>query len=139
MQFTAIVERRLLQWYLYLPTLGTEGPVSDPNDVQASADALAAAATGLSPADVQVSLHLSVQSNTVLPAPPTDAEVQHTDGSWRAAQQTGWVRLSDTSWRVLVGYVAEGATWKHAIHTSRLRHPQAAIPAPRAGVESLTA
>ena len=138
MQYVAIVERRLLGWYIYLPALGTEGSVPQPNDVHASAHALAAAATGLSPSEVQVSLHLSVQSNTVLPAPPMDVEVQHTDGTWRAAQQSGWVRQPDRSWRALVDYPADGATWKRAIHTSRLRQPQAAISAHRAGVESLT-
>lgn len=142
MQFVAIVERHLLQWSVYLPDLAVGGPVPEPNDVHASAVALVTAATGVPPRDVQVAVHLAVVGDTVLPAPPTDVEVRHTDGSWRGAEHVGWIRRRDGSWRPLVRYAADGATWERAVHASCLRRPEpdaVAVPTARVSAESADA
>jgi len=110
--------------------------------VHASATALVTAATGMPPRDVQIAVHLAVVGDTVLPAPPTDVEVRHTDGSWRRAEHPGWIRRQDGSWRPLVRYAADGARWERAVHASCLRQldPDAvAVPTARVSAESANA
>ncbi len=133
MQFVAIVEHRPMHWYVHIPGLATGGPVPELKDVQACAVALAAAATGLPAADVQVSLSHAVPGNTLLPALPTEVEVRH-KGIWRAAQQTGWLREWSGSWWPLVEYAADGAMWTRGVRVSRFRQPGLpvdAVPEPR--------
>ncbi|HYO36830.1 MAG TPA: hypothetical protein VER97_12190 [Geodermatophilus sp.] len=136
MHFMAIVEHRLPQRYVYIPVLATGGPVPEPSDdVEACPAALVAAATGLFPADVQVSLSHVAWSNTLLPVPPTEVDVRHR-GVWQVAQHTGWLRQRDGSWWPLVTYEADGAVWTRAVratHVRRLGAGVAAVPAPRAG------
>jgi hypothetical protein len=133
MQFAAIVEQRPKHAYVHIPALSTGGPVPDPNDVQACADELAAAATGLPAADVQVSLSHAVPGNALLPVSPTEVEVRH-KGIWRAARHTGWLREWTGLWWPLVEYTADSATWKRAVHVSSFRQPGLpvhAVPEPR--------
>ena len=142
MQFVVIVERHLLQWSVYLPDLSVGSPVPEPNDVHASAAALVTAATGVPAQDVHIAVHLAVFGDTVLPAPPTDVEVRHTDGSWRGAEHVGWIRRRDGSWRPLVRYAADGARWERAVHASCLRRldpDAAAVPTARVSAESAVA
>jgi hypothetical protein len=137
-QFVAIVEQRLMHRHVYIPALGVGGPVPELDDVHASAVALAAAATGLPAADLEVSLCTAVPRDTVLPASPSDVEVRHRDGIWHTAQHTGWLRQWGGSWWPLVSYAAEGAMWTRAVRASCVRQFDAdvpAIPAPRVGVE----
>jgi hypothetical protein len=121
--FVAIVERRLLDWYIYIPVLGSGGSATELTAVQTCATALATAATGLAPADLQISVHRVLQADTLLPVAPMDVQIQHTDGTWRAAQHIGWVRPRDGGWNPLVCYVADGTTWERAVHPSRFRQP----------------
>lgn len=139
MEFVAIVERRLLEWHVYLPLLATGGPVPAPNDVQSYATALVTAATGRAPADVQITVQLAVQADTVLRTSPTDVETRHQDGTWRVAQHVGWLRQRDGSWKPLVCYTADGVTWQRAVHAAHLRPRDAEVPAPRTCVEGVRA
>lgn len=138
MHFAAIVERRLPHWYVHIPALGIGAPIPEPSDVQASAVALAAATTGVSTADLQVRLHLAGPGETVVPTSVTDVEVRHNDGTWFAAEQTGWVRQWNDSWWALVFYPADGAMWTRAVRPSSIRDcsvDASAVPVPRASVE----
>ncbi len=144
MQFMAIVEERPtrwynvhipMHWYVHIPALATGGPVPELKDVHACAVALAAAATGLPAAEVEVLLSHAVPGVTLLPASSTEVEVRH-KGIWRAAQQTGWLREWSGSWWPLVEYAADGARWTRAVRVSGLRQPGlpvAAVPEPRGG------
>ena len=141
MRFAAIVERRLNHWQLYIPSLGTGGSVPETNDVQASAISLAAAATGLPAADLQVQLHVARQGETVVSTSPTTVEARHTDGRWRTAELTGWLRQWNGAWWPLVSYAADGATWTRAVRASRVRQLDlelSAVPAPRINIDPVS-
>jgi hypothetical protein len=122
-EFVAIVERRLLNWHVCIPVLVSGASVPDLDDVESCATAVVTAATGLVPDDVQISVHRAVQSDTVVRISPMDVEIRHSDGTWRVAQHIGVVRPRDGSWKPLVRYVADGATWERAVHVSRFRRP----------------
>lgn len=79
-QFAAIVERRLVHRYVYLPTLGSGGIVPGPDDVQRYATGLVTEATGRAAADVQISVRPAVQADTSLRVPPTEVETRHAAG-----------------------------------------------------------
>lgn len=134
MQFVAIVERRLMQWYVYIPALASGGSVPEPNDVQAFTTALVTAATSLSPGDVQLSLHLARTTDTLLPTSPTEVEIRHNDGIWRAAQHKGWLRQRDGSWKPLISYPARGAVWERVVHASCFREATSEPPPFSVGV-----
>jgi len=132
----AILEKRVLHWYVYLPTLGCGSAVPEPGGAQATAVTLVSAVTGLPEADVLVSLRHTHVADTLLPTPPSDVEVRHSDGTWRAARHVGWLRPRDGSWKPLVAYTADGAQWERAVHASHFREPareSAEIPLPRTG------
>lgn len=131
--FVAIVERRLMQWYVSIPALACSGPVPEPDDAQACATALVTAATSLSPGDVQISFQSARATDTLLPTSPTDVKVRHTDGVWRAAQQKGWLRQRDGSWKPLVSYPAHGTVWERVVDASCFRKAgvKVALPLPR--------
>ena len=134
MQFVAIVERRLMQWYVYIPALGSGGSVPGPNDVQAFATALVTAATSLLPGDIQISLHSARTTDMLLPTSPTEVEVRHKDGIWRAAKHKGWLRQRDGSWKPLISYPAHGAVWERVVDASCFRRASlkvAAVPTSR--------
>ena len=121
MKFVAIVERRLLQWYVQIPALASGGSVPESHDVQAFATTLVTAATSLSPEDVQISLQVARATDTLLRTSPTDVEIRHNDGIWRPAQQKGWLRQRDGSWEPLISYPAHGVVWERVVHPSRFR------------------
>jgi hypothetical protein len=120
-QFVAIVERRLMHWFVYIPAFASSGSVPEPNDVQAFATALVTAATRLFPGDVQISLQVARTTDMLLPTSPTEVEVRHIDGIWRAAQHKGWLRQRDGSWKPLICYLAHGAVWERVVHASCYR------------------
>jgi hypothetical protein len=132
-QFVAIVERRLMQWYVYIPALASGGSVPELDDVQAFANALVTAATSLSPGDVQISVHVARTTDTLLPTSPTDVEVRHNDGIWRTAQHKGWLRQRDGSWEPLISYPAHGVVWERVVHASCFRKAglEGVLPFPR--------
>lgn len=137
MQLMVIVARRPMDRYVYIPELDTGGAVSEwHDDVQAYAIALAAAATGLPSSDLQVSLLHAMPGEVLLAAPPTEVEVRH-EGSWRAAQHTGWSRQWSGSWWPVVAYAADGAMWTRTVRASRVRRLHVEVPTvpdPRAGL-----
>ncbi|SOE00341.1 hypothetical protein [Blastococcus haudaquaticus] len=142
MRFAAIVERHLLNWSVYLPALAVGGPVPEPNDVHATAVALAAAATQLPREDVRIAVHLAVAADTFLHAPPADVEVRHTDGAWHRGRHIAWVRRRDGSWTSLIRYGADGVVWERAVHASGCRgrgRDAPALPSARVSVESADA
>ena len=130
MQFAAIVERRQMHWYVHLPALGAGGRVPERQDVVATAVALAAAVTGLSPQEVHIELLLAAPADALLPTPPVDVEVQHTDGAWSTARRIGWARSRGGSWKPVVHYVAHGSTWERTVHASCVRERGSTQPAP---------
>ena len=127
MHFAAIVEQRPKHWYVYLPALATEGPVSELADAQARAREWVATATGLPAADVLISLSHAVPGSALVPVPPTEADVRH-KGTWVPAQHIGWLREWSGSWLPLVEYAADGATWKRAVQPSCFRLPGLTVP-----------
>ena len=134
MQFVAIVERRPMHWYVDIPALASGGAVPEPNDVQAFATALVTAATSLPPGDVQIALHAARTTDTLLPISPTEVEIRHTDGIWRAAHHKGWLRQRDGSWKPLISYPAHGAVWERVVDSSCFRMANlrvAAVPESR--------
>jgi hypothetical protein len=79
-------------------------------------------------------VHHALLGQTLVPTTTTDVEVLHDDGSWRPAEQSGWLKQWHGSWGPLVSYSADGVAWTRAVHISRLRRPlaeAAAIPTPR--------
>lgn len=134
MQVVAILEKRPMHWYVYIPAVGCGSPLPERIDAEAAATALIVAATGVPAADVHISLQLAGQADTLLPSPRTDVEVRHKEGTWRSAQHLGWLRLWDGSWRPLVSYAAEGVMWERAVHPScfrQLDRGTPALPVPR--------
>ena len=121
MQVAAIVERRQRHWHIHLPAHGTGRSVSEPHDVLATAVALAAAVTGLSPQEVHIELHLAAPADALLTTPPVDVDVQHTDGAWSTARRIGWARSHGGSWKSVVRYMAHGSTWERTVPAACVR------------------
>lgn len=134
MDFVAIVERRPLHRFVCIPTLGAGAALPDREDPRAFATDLVARTLGLPAAEVETSVHHALLGQTLVPTTTTDVEVLHDDGSWRPAQQSGWLKQWHGSWAPLVSYSADGIAWTRAVHISRLRRATtgtAAIPTPR--------
>jgi hypothetical protein len=133
-EFVAIIERRTTHRYVHIPALDTCGELPQTDEPRPFATALAAAATGLPGADIEVSLLFAALAKTVVPTPPVDVEVRHDDGAWHAARRTGWLRQWEGSWGPLVAYTVDGITWTRAVQMSRVRLPLAEVsdvPRPR--------
>lgn len=134
MDFVAIVERRPLHRFVCIPTLGAGAALPDREDPRTFATNLVARTLGLPAAEVETSVHHALLGQTLVPTSITDVEVLHDDGSWRPAQQSGWLKQWHGSWGPLVSYSADGIAWTRAVHTSRMRRPPTAaatIPTPR--------
>ncbi|SOC49676.1 hypothetical protein SAMN05660748_2408 [Blastococcus aggregatus] len=134
MEFMAIVERRPLHRFVCIPVLDAGAALPDREDPQAFATDLVARTLGVPAAEVQVSTQHALLGQTLVPTTTADVEVLHDDGSWRAAQQSGWLKQWHGSWAPLVSYRADGIAWTRAVHTSRMRRPLTgapAIPTPR--------
>ena len=134
MQFVAILEKRPMHWYVYIPALSCGSPCPERSDAEAAATALIIAATRVPAEDVHISLRLAGPADTLLLSSRTEVEARHNDGTWHTAQHLGWLRLWDGSWRPLVSYAAEGVMWERAVHASCFRQPDRgspALPVPR--------
>jgi len=127
--FIALLDMRPMHWYVYVPALASGVSLTNRDDAEAAAAALVTTATGLPPADVHITLHVAHQAGTVVKDPHTEIDVRHRDGAWYTAEQQGWLRTWDGSWKALVSYSAEGALWERAIPSSRLRHSDQRVPA----------
>ncbi|SDE56625.1 hypothetical protein SAMN05660485_01110 [Blastococcus fimeti] len=134
MEFVAIVERRSMHRFVCIPDLETGAALPDQEDARTFATDLVARTLGLPAAEVTASVHHALLGQTLVPTTTIDVEVLHDDGSWRSAEQSGWLKQWHGSWGPLVSYSADGIAWTRAVHISRLRRrPTAAatIPAPR--------
>lgn len=129
MEFDAILEKRLMHWYVYVPSLADGCPVPERTGAEAAAAALITAATGLHLTDLHVSLHVADGNNTIVQNSPTDVDIRHHDGNWCSAEHLGWLRTWDGAWKALVSYSAEGALWERAVHASCFRQPDQRVPA----------
>lgn len=135
MHFAAILEQRPPHWYIHVPSFDVSGRTREPHQPEATAVALVAAATGLTATEIQVSVHYATQGDTLVATAPSEVEVRHSDGVWRTASHTGWLRQRDGSWQALVEYVARGSLWTRAARPTCVRHPAVEAlraPGPRA-------
>ncbi len=129
MDFVAILERRPLHKFVCIPMIDTGAALPEREDPQAFATALVARTLDVPVAEVQVSLHQALVGQTLVTTPTRDVEVLHDDGSWRPAQQSGWLKQWHGAWGPLVAYTADGIAWTRAVHSSRMRRPATGAPA----------
>jgi hypothetical protein len=121
-----------------VPALACGSPVCEGDDAEVTAAALITACTGVPRGDLSIAVHRVHATDTSVPTPATEVDVLDPQGHWLVAQQSGWLRRRDGSWRALVCYEAGGALWLRAVHASKIRHPKirAAVRALGTGVGS---
>ena len=111
MKHVVIVERRLSDWYMYVPALDGGISLRSPADAPLRAAGLLWAESGVVVDPRHVEVLWPNSGDMLLPATPADVEILHDDGAWYPGAHVGWLRQRDRSWRALACYVVAGVQW----------------------------